>query len=67
MDIVKRLTLWAAQQPRTEGGQLAFEAITHIESLRREVKNQRHEIEQHVSVRNALLGIDKPPTLKEVW
>jgi len=60
-DIVNRLTLWAAQQPRSEGAQLALEAVAHIESLRREVRTQRHEIAQHINVRNVLLDMDKPP------
>ena len=61
MDIVKRLTLWAAKQPRADGAQLALEAAAHIESLRREIRTQRHEIAQHISVRNAILDMDKPP------
>lgn len=61
MDIVKRLTLWAAKQPRAEGAQLALEAASHIESLRLEVRTQRHEIAQHISVRNAILDMDQPP------
>ena len=60
-DIVHRLTLWAAKQPRTEGAQLALEAAAHIESCRREVRTQRAEIAQHISVRNAILDMDKPP------
>lgn len=60
-DIINRLTLWAAQQPRTEGAQLALEAAAHIESLRQEVRTQRNEIAQHVSVRNAILDMDKTP------
>lgn len=60
-DIVKRLTLWAARQPRTEGAQLALEAAAHIESLRREVRTQRAEIGQLVNLRNALLEMDTPP------
>lgn len=59
-DIVNRLTLWAAQQPRTEGAKLALEAAAHIESLRQEVRTQRNEIAQHVSVRNAILDMDRP-------
>jgi hypothetical protein len=60
-DIINRLTLWAAKQPRTEGGQLALEAVAHIEALRCEVRTQRNEIAQHINVRNALLEMDKPP------
>lgn len=60
-DIVNRLTLWAAGQPRSEGAKLALEAAAHIESLRREVRTQRNEIAQHISVRNALLEMDTPP------
>lgn len=60
-DIVNRLTLWAAKQPRTEGAKLALEAAAHIEALRQEVRTQRNEIAQHVSVRNAILDMDKPP------
>lgn len=60
-DIINRLTLWAAQQPRTEGAQLALEAAAHIESLRQEVRTQRNEIAQHVSVRNAILDMDNTP------
>lgn len=60
-DIVHRLTLWAAKQPRADGAQLALEAAAHIESLRREVRTQRAEIAQHVNVRNALLEMDKTP------
>lgn len=60
-DIVHRLTLWAAKQPRADGAQLALEAAAHIESLRREVRTQRAEIAQHISVRNAILDMDKTP------
>lgn len=60
-DIVNRLTLWAAAQPRTEGAQLALEAVAHIESLRREVRTQRAEIGQLREERNVLLDWDKPP------
>jgi hypothetical protein len=63
MDIIDRLSLWAARQPRTEGAQLVFEAINVIESLRLEVRTQRHEIAQHVNVRNALLEMDRPPEM----
>lgn len=59
-DIINRLSLWAAKQPRTEGSQLALEAAAHIESLRQEVRTQRNEIAQHVSVRNAILEMDRP-------
>jgi hypothetical protein len=61
-DVVNRLTLWAAQQPRSEGAQLALEAVAHIESLRREVCTQRHEIAQHINVRNVLLDMGEPPS-----
>lgn len=60
-DIVKRLTLWAAKQPRTDGAQLALEAVAHIESLRTEIRTQRAEIAQHVNVRNAILEMDTLP------
>jgi len=60
-DIAHRLTLWAAGRPRADGAQLALEAAAHIESLRREVRTQRAEIAQHVSVRNALLDMVSPP------
>jgi hypothetical protein len=30
-------------------------------SLRKEIRTQRHEIAQHVNVRNTLLGMNKPP------
>jgi hypothetical protein len=60
-DIAHRLTLWAAKQPRADGAQLALEAAAHIEALRLEVRTQRNEISQHISVRNALLDMDKPP------
>lgn len=60
-DIVNRLTLWAASQPRSDGAKLALEAASHIEALRAEVRTQRNEIAQHINVRNALLEMDKPP------
>ena len=60
MDIVKRLTLCAAQQPRTEAGMLLLAAIEHIESLRREVRTQRHEIAGLREERNVLLDWDRP-------
>lgn len=60
-DITKRLTLWAAKQPRTDGAKLALEAVAHIESLRTEIRTQRAEIAQHVNLRNAILDMDKPP------
>jgi hypothetical protein len=60
-DIVKRLTLWAAKQPRADGAQLALEAAAHIESLRTEIRTQRHEIAQHINVRNVLLDMDTLP------
>lgn len=64
-DIINRLTLWAAQQPRTEGAKLALEAVAHIEALRLEVRTQRNEIAQHINVRNALLEMDKTPDTKQ--
>jgi hypothetical protein len=60
-DIVKRLTLWAAKQPRADGAQLALEAAAHIESLRAEIRTQRVEIAQHVNLRNAILDMDTLP------
>jgi len=60
MDIVKRLTLCAAQQPRTEAGGLMIDAANYIESLRREIRTQRAEIGQLVNVRNILLEQDRP-------
>jgi hypothetical protein len=63
MDIINRLSLWAARQPRTEGAQLVLEAVNVIESLRLEVRTQRHEIAQHVNIRNALLEMDRPPEM----
>lgn len=61
MDIVKRLTLKIANDPRSDWAVLATEARAHIESLRAEVRMQRNEIAQHISVRNAILDMDKPP------
>lgn len=63
MDIINRLSLWAARQPRTEGAKLVLEAVNVIEALRLEVRTQRHEIAQHVNVRNALLEMDRPPEM----
>jgi hypothetical protein len=59
-DIVNRLTLWAAKQPRTEGGQLALEAVAHIEALRREVRTQRKEIGALREERKAFVNLDRP-------
>jgi hypothetical protein len=61
MDIVKRMILCGAKQPRTEAGKLLLEATNMIESLRQEIRTQRHEIAQHVNVRNALLKADETP------
>lgn len=61
MDIVKRLILAAAKEPRSPAAALMLDAVNHIESLRREVRTQRCEIAQHVSVRNALLDMDAVP------
>jgi hypothetical protein len=60
MDIVKRLTLAAAKEPRSELAQLAFEATAHIESLRREIRTQRNEIALLHNERNVLLEWDRP-------
>lgn len=43
MDIVKRMTLLAAKQPRTEAGKLMLEAIDVIESLKQALSTQQHE------------------------
>lgn len=61
MDIVKRLTLKIANDPRSEWAALASEARAHIEALRLEVRMQRNEIAQHINVRDVLLEMDKPP------
>jgi hypothetical protein len=61
MDIVKRLILCGAKQPRTEVGKLLLDASNMIEALRQEIRTQRHEIAQHVNVRNALLETDETP------
>jgi|688.fasta_scaffold1067622_2 hypothetical protein len=61
MDIIKRLTLKIANDPRSDWAKLATEAREHIESLRAEIRTQRHEIAQHINVRNAILEMDKPP------
>lgn len=61
MEITKRLTLEAAKSPRTKAGQLMLEAVSHIESLRREIRTQRAEIGQLINERNVLLDWDKPP------
>jgi hypothetical protein len=63
MDIVKRLTLAAAEDPRSKLAQVALDAIAHIESLRTEIRTQRNEIAQHISVRNAVLDMDRPPEM----
>jgi hypothetical protein len=60
MDIVQRLTLAAAKDPRSELAKLAFEAMAHIESLRREVRTQRYEIAGLREERNVLLEWDRP-------
>ena len=60
-DIVDRLNAWAETQVQPTGAQLARDAAAHIQSLRRTVRAQRAEIAQHISVRNALLDMDKPP------
>jgi hypothetical protein len=54
-DIVTRLR---CQNPTYE---LACDAANTIESLREEIRMQRSEIAQLVSVRNTLLDWDKPP------
>jgi hypothetical protein len=61
MDIVKRMILCGAKQPRTEAGKLLLEATNMIEALRQEIRTQRYEIAQHVNVRNALLEMDETP------
>jgi hypothetical protein len=61
MDIIQRLTLCAAKQPRTDAAPLLLEAVNHIESLRREIRVQRAEIGQLRHERNLLLEWDKPP------
>lgn len=66
MDIVNRLTLWAAGEPRGRGAQLALEAASHIESLRREVRTQRHEIAALREERNVLLDWDNPKPDKNI-
>jgi hypothetical protein len=53
MDIVQRLTLCAARQPRTDAAQLMLEAIAHIEALRKEIRTQRNEIAGLREERNA--------------
>ena len=60
MDIVKRLTLAAAKDPRSDWAQLAFEAMAHIESLRKEIRTQRNEIAGLREERNVLLEWDRP-------
>jgi hypothetical protein len=54
-DVVTRLR---CKNPTYE---LSCEAADVIESLREEIRTQRHEIAQLVSVRNAVLDWDKPP------
>lgn len=63
MDIVNRLTLWLGKNARADYAPLLLEAINTIEALRLEVRTQRHEIAQHVNVRNALLEMDRPPEM----
>lgn len=60
MDIVQRLTLCAARQPRTDAAPLILEAVAHIESLRREIRTQRNEIAGLREERNVLLEWDRP-------
>lgn len=60
MDIVKRLTLAAAKEPRSELGRLGLEAVAHIASLRNEVRTQRNEIAALREERNVLLEWDRP-------
>ena len=60
MDIVKRLTLAVANEPRAEWAQLAFEAIAHIESLRTEIRVQRNEIAGLREEQKVLLDWDRP-------
>lgn len=55
MDIVNRLTLCAAGRPRDNAASLMLEAIAHIESLRKEIRTQRHEIAHLREERNVLL------------
>jgi hypothetical protein len=61
MDIAKRLILAAARDPKSEAAALMLDAVNHIEALRNEVRIQRCEIAQHISVRNALLDMDAVP------
>ena len=60
MDIVQRLTLCAAKQPRTDAATIMLEAIAHIESLRKEIRTQRYEIAGLREERNVLLEWDRP-------
>jgi hypothetical protein len=60
MDIVNKLTMAAAKDPRGEWAQLAFETIAHIESLRKEIRTQRYEIAGLREERNVLLEWDRP-------
>ena len=60
MDILHRLTLCAAKQPRTEAAELLLDAANHIESLRLEVRTQRHEIAALREERNVLLEWERP-------
>jgi hypothetical protein len=61
MDIIQRLTLCVAKQPRSDAAPFLLEAINHIESLRQEIRVQRAEIGQLRHERNLLLEWDKPP------
>lgn len=63
MDIINRLSLWAARQPRTEGAQLVLEAVNVIEALRREARTQQQEIAKHLNIWNALLEMDRLPEM----
>lgn len=66
MDIVKRLTLAAAKDPRSDWAKLVFEAMAHIESLRCEVRTQRYEIASLREERNVLLAWDRPSPDKDI-
>lgn len=66
MDIVRRLTLAAAKDPRSELAQMALAAIAHIESLRKEIRTQRHEIAGLREERNVLLDWDRPSPDKDI-
>lgn len=60
MDIVKRLTLAAAKDPRSELACLGLEATAHIAALRNEIRTQRNEIALLREERNVLLEWDRP-------